>query len=184
MWKGSRRSSNSANLTDDHLHGVPRRAEDQGKAVSVPKGLTAIPLADCFAFEPTREAAEPTPDQVAVIMYTSGSTGKPKGVLLKHESVLASIAGLLDVLGKAATTGDCYLGYLPQSHILEFCAELTCLALGMHIGYADPEPTSTGLFGSDRTARSTRSPSGRARPARSRNLDRRSWPACPRSGTS
>jgi long-chain acyl-CoA synthetase len=119
--------------------------EDQGKAVSVPKGLTAIPLADCFAFEPTREAAEPTPEQVAVIMYTSGSTGKPKGVLLKHESVLASIAGLLDVLGKAATTGDCYLGYLPQSHILEFCAELTCLALGMHIGYADPRTlTSTG----------------------------------------
>ena len=52
----------------------------------MPKGLTAIPLADCFAFEPTKEAAEPTPDQVAVIMYTSGSTGKPKGVLLKHES--------------------------------------------------------------------------------------------------
>ena len=51
----------------------------------------------------------------------------------------------LDVLGKAATTGDCYLGYLPQSHILEFCAELTCLALGMHIGYADPRTlTSTG----------------------------------------
>ena len=73
--------------------------EDQGKQVSVPKGLTAIPLADCFAFAPTKEAAEPTPEQVAVIMYTSGSTGKPKGVLLKHESVLASIVKQLPKRG-------------------------------------------------------------------------------------
>ena len=116
-----------------------------GSPISVPGKLQAKSLASCYLAKPTKSSHEPTPDQVAVIMYTSGSTGQPKGVLLKHEAVLASIAGLMDVLGKAATTGDCYLGYLPQSHILEFCAELTCLALGMHIGYADPRTlTSTG----------------------------------------
>jgi len=78
-------------------------------------------------------------------MYTSGSTGKPKGVMLKHLSICSSIAGVRSVLETVAEPGDCYLGYLPQAHILEFCAELTCLTLGCNVGYADPRTlTSTG----------------------------------------
>ena len=119
-----------------------------GTPVAGANGVKALALADAFAIGDQRvhlPRAEPSPEQVAVIMYTSGSTGKPKGVLLKHESVLSSIGGLLEVLGRTAKPGDCYLGYLPQAHILEFCAELTCLAMGMHVGYADPRSlTSTG----------------------------------------
>ena len=112
-------------------------------------GVRALALDDVLALGASVAASTPQPavdpTQVAVIMYTSGSTGKPKGVMLKHESILASISGCAEVLGPMAEPGDTYLGYLPQAHILEFCAELTCLALGMNVGYADPRTlTSTG----------------------------------------
>ena len=85
----------------------------------------------------------PTAESVALIMYTSGSTGKPKGVMIKHSSICSSVGGLSEVISKLAVPGDCYLGYLPQAHILEFCAELTCLNLGVKIGYADPRTLSS-----------------------------------------
>lgn len=85
----------------------------------------------------------PSPETVALIMYTSGSTGKPKGVMIRHQSICSSIGGLSEVIGAVSTPGDCYLGYLPQAHILEFCAELTCLRLGVKIGYADPRTLSS-----------------------------------------
>mmetsp|Transcript_24798 Transcript_24798/g.80211 ORF Transcript_24798/g.80211 Transcript_24798/m.80211 type:complete len:770 (+) Transcript_24798:163-2472(+) len=85
----------------------------------------------------------PTAESVALIMYTSGSTGKPKGVMIKHSSICSSVGGLSEVIERAADPGDCYLGYLPQAHILEFCAELTCLNLGVKIGYADPRTLSS-----------------------------------------
>lgn len=89
------------------------------------------------------EPAMPTPEAIALIMYTSGSTGKPKGVMIKHLSICSSVGGLSEVIGDLSTPGDCYLGYLPQAHILEFCAELTCLRLGVNIGYADPRTLSS-----------------------------------------
>lgn len=85
----------------------------------------------------------PTPEAVALIMYTSGSTGKPKGVMIKHKSICSSVGGLSQVIGTMSKVGDTYLGYLPQAHILEFCAELTCLRLGVNIGYADPRTLSS-----------------------------------------
>ena len=111
--------------------------------MSHPCAAQVLALGASVAASTPQPAVDPT--QVAVIMYTSGSTGKPKGVMLKHESILASISGCAEVLGPMAEPGDTYLGYLPQAHILEFCAELTCLALGMNVGYADPRTlTSTG----------------------------------------
>jgi long-chain acyl-CoA synthetase len=122
---------------------------DQTAPPDAAKGVRALALEDALALGDSVLGAtsEPTldPKQVAVIMYTSGSTGKPKGVMLKHESILSSISGCMEVLGPVSSPGDNYLGYLPQAHILEFCAELTCLTLGMNIGYADPRTlTSTG----------------------------------------
>jgi len=124
-------------------------AEDRAKPPATTHGVRAVALEDVVAAGAAAlagtPACDPSPDQVAVIMYTSGSTGKPKGVMLKHSSICSSIAGVLGVLGDVASAGDCYLGYLPQAHILEFCAELTCLTLGMSVGYADPRTlTSTG----------------------------------------
>ncbi len=41
---------------------------------------------------------EPEPGQPALVLYTSGSTGRPKGVLLSHDSQLAMVDRMKDVL--------------------------------------------------------------------------------------
>jgi len=32
-------------------------------------------------------------------MYTSGTTGNPKGVMIKHRNLIASVAGIVTLLG-------------------------------------------------------------------------------------
>ena len=34
--------------------------------------------------------------------------------------------------------GDTYIGYLPLAHILELCAEITCIYAGCMVGYSSP----------------------------------------------
>jgi len=97
--------------------------------------------------------ADPTPEHIGLIMYTSGSTGKPKGVMLKHSSIVASMAGLEDYfmeLSPRATNEydqETYLAYLPAAHILEFAAEMSMLVHGAKLGYSCPKTiSSTGAF--------------------------------------
>ena len=43
--------------------------------------------------------------------------------------------------------GKSYVAYLPAAHILEFCVECACLALGCRVGYSDTKSiTSLGAF--------------------------------------
>merc|ERR1719506_796573 len=43
--------------------------------------------------------------------------------------------------------GKSYVAYLPAAHILEFCVECTCLALGFKVGYSDTKTiTSLGAY--------------------------------------
>jgi len=86
----------------------------------------------------------PKPETMAVIMYTSGSTGTPKGVLIMHKNICASVAGLCTIFAEWGTPGmETYLAYLPAAHILELIAELSMLAFGCAIGYADPRTLSS-----------------------------------------
>jgi len=92
----------------------------------------------------------PSPDHIGLIMYTSGSTGKPKGVMLKQSTICAGIAGLenyfVENVGPRASseaTQEVYLAYLPAAHILEFTAEMSMLAHGAKLGYADPRTISS-----------------------------------------
>ena len=73
------------------------------------------------------EPVPPSPDDIATIMYTSGSTGAPKGVLIKHKSVVASMAGVQTCVGDYLGPSDTLLTYLPQSHIFEYMFENVCL---------------------------------------------------------
>ena len=84
----------------------------------------------------------PSPDDIATIMYTSGSTGPPKGVLIKHKSVVASMAGVQTCVGDYLGPSDTLLTYLPQSHIFEYMFENVCLFWGATMGYGNPRTLS------------------------------------------
>ncbi|EGG11621.1 uncharacterized protein MELLADRAFT_102462 [Melampsora larici-populina 98AG31] len=75
------------------------------------------------------------PEDIACIMYTSGSTGKPKGVLITHTNLIASIGGVHTLLGDFLDPKDALLAYLPLAHILEFIVELSCISMGVVMGY-------------------------------------------------
>mmetsp|Transcript_148056 Transcript_148056/g.369082 ORF Transcript_148056/g.369082 Transcript_148056/m.369082 type:complete len:770 (-) Transcript_148056:371-2680(-) len=100
---------------------------DQGAAMGEPK------------FSP------PTPDHLAVIMYTSGSTGKPKGVMIKHSSMVASVASIGNKFRQLGLKEgqETYIAYLPAAHILELVAEISMLCLGAAVGFACPKTISS-----------------------------------------
>lgn len=89
--------------------------------------------------------ALPAAETLAVIMYTSGSTGKPKGVMIKHKSVVASIAALSAKFREFGLKEgqETYLAYLPAAHILELVAQLAMFSLGSAVGFADPRTISS-----------------------------------------
>ena len=84
----------------------------------------------------------PNPQDLCCIMYTSGSTGVPKGVPIKHEAVLAAIAGVTTIIGQYIGPGDKLLTYLPLAHILEFVFENACMYWGSTMGYGNPKTLS------------------------------------------
>ncbi|CAH8436429.1 unnamed protein product [Schistosoma intercalatum] len=86
---------------------------------------------------PASERASPS--DLAVIMYTSGSTGQPKGVEMTHENLVSAIAGHLQRLPKLRSNYDIYVGYLPLAHVLELTCELSCVIMGVRIGYSNPQ---------------------------------------------
>ncbi|GAB1609001.1 long-chain-fatty-acid--CoA ligase 4-like, partial [Argonauta hians] len=79
--------------------------------------------------------SKPQKDDLAVMMYTSGSTGRPKGVLISHANLMAGMSGQCSRIPNLGPH-DTYIGYLPLAHVLEFTAELSCLAHGTCIGYS------------------------------------------------
>ncbi|KAI1434455.1 hypothetical protein GGR50DRAFT_662544 [Xylaria sp. CBS 124048] len=84
----------------------------------------------------------PTPEDLCCIMYTSGSTGTPKGVPLKHEALVAAVAGVSVVVQPFIGPGDGLLTYLPLAHILELVFENACLFWGSTMGYGNPKTLS------------------------------------------
>ena len=115
-------------------------------------GCTVYSFDQVVALGTGRQPTPPTPEHLALIMYTSGSTGKPKGVMITHKSIVAAITGmhnyLLEMLGDMSVcVGKSYVAYLPAAHILEFCVECTCIALGFKVGYSDTKTiTSLGAY--------------------------------------
>ena len=76
----------------------------------------------------------PTKEDYYMFSYTSGTTGVPKGVMIKHESMLAEIAGLVS-LGICTTPKDVHLSFLPFAHVYEKLAFYLLTFNGSSIGF-------------------------------------------------
>ena len=77
-----------------------------------------------------------TLEDIACIMYTSGTTGNPKGVRLTHGNLLAAVGAASAMVNEFfEVPTEVIIGYLPLAHVLEFVVELTCIHLGIPIGY-------------------------------------------------
>ncbi|KAH8854813.1 Long-chain-fatty-acid--CoA ligase 4 [Schistosoma japonicum] len=78
---------------------------------------------------------------ITIYVLTSSltSNGQPKGVEMTHENLVSAIAGHLQRLPKLRSNYDIYVGYLPLAHVLELTCELSCVIMGVRIGYSNPQ---------------------------------------------
>jgi len=59
--------------------------------------------------------AEPSSDDVAVILYTSGTTGKPKGAMLTHRNIVSNAQAIIELA--ELTPNDVMMSVLPLFHV-------------------------------------------------------------------
>ncbi|ORZ21636.1 hypothetical protein BCR42DRAFT_407978 [Absidia repens] len=94
---------------------------------------------EALGSEITEESALPTADDIATICYTSGTTGVPKGAVSTQANCVAAIYGAAAVgdIGTFAqvTSTDCYISFLPLSHVFERVAMGLHVYRGASIGY-------------------------------------------------
>lgn len=77
-------------------------------------GIRVISLDEPLPEGEPHQAAEPDPDDLAMLAYTSGTTGTPKGVRLTHRNLLTSIRAAMAAW--RWQTSDVLVHCLPLSH--------------------------------------------------------------------
>lgn len=90
-------------------------------------------------------AAEPAPEDLAVIIYTSGTTSSPKGVMLSHRNLCRQLDMCYDLYPIGVS--DVMLSVLPLSHTYE-CSlgMLYPFRQGTRVVYLDRPPTASVLM--------------------------------------
>ena len=86
------------------------------------------------AFSALLNAVEP--DDIACINYTSGTTGAPKGALLTNKNFVKDVDNSVGIMKMVPE--DCFLSFLPLSHVLErMGGYYTPMLMGNTIGFAE-----------------------------------------------
>jgi acyl-CoA synthetase (AMP-forming)/AMP-acid ligase II len=81
------------------------------------------------------EAAEPGPDDEAVLLMTSGTTAAPKSAVLRHKHLVSYVLGTVDF--GSADPGDAVIVSVPPYHIAAVANLLSNLYSGRRIVYLD-----------------------------------------------
>ena len=81
------------------------------------------------------EAAEPEPDDEAVLLMTSGTTAAPKSAVLRHRHLVSYVLGTVDFA--SALPGDAVIVSVPPYHIAAVANLLTNLYSGRRIVYLE-----------------------------------------------
>jgi acyl-CoA synthetase (AMP-forming)/AMP-acid ligase II len=81
------------------------------------------------------EAAEPGPDDEAVLLMTSGTTAAPKSAVLRHRHLVSYVLGTVDFA--SAMPDDAVIVSVPPYHIAAVANLLTNLYSGRRIVYLD-----------------------------------------------
>jgi len=106
----------------------------------------AVPLAEMRAMGHKLDEANPAaflslmnavePEDIACINYTSGTTGTPKGVLLTNKNFVKDVENSVGIM--QIVPEDCFLSFLPLSHVLErMGGYYVPMLMGCTIGYAE-----------------------------------------------
>jgi acyl-CoA synthetase (AMP-forming)/AMP-acid ligase II len=92
-------------------------------------------LADPACGAGVPDAAEPDPDDEAVLLMTSGTTAKPKSAVLRHRHLVSYILGSVDF--GSADPADAVIVSVPPYHIAAVANLLSNLYSGRRIVYLD-----------------------------------------------
>lgn len=141
--------SESLNSSDKRQDGELYRAASKAieKIKEVRADIQVVSIDDVIELgrkETEIQTNPPKPSDISCIMYTSGSTGDPKGVVLKHENIVAGVAGVSFVVGKEFVgPTDRIIAFLPLAHIFELVFELIGFYWGGTLGYANVKTLSS-----------------------------------------
>lgn len=79
------------------------------------------------------------PNEVTTLIYTSGTTGPPKAVMLTHDNITWTAQAQLSTMVKV-TNEDCFISYLPLSHIAAQMLDMHCpIMTGAQVWFAQPD---------------------------------------------
>ncbi len=109
----------------------PRGSDDEAGTTALDELVGAPAPAD---FDPVAASAAVGADDVCCLIYTSGTTGPPKCVQLTHANLMATVAGLEQIVRFPA--GSRVISWLPAAHVAERVAHHY-----VPIGYGFEVPT-------------------------------------------
>ena len=138
-------------VSDKLFARIPKRALERMRVVVRTRNLAVVSGGQ--SPEPGT-AAEPRPEDLAVIIYTSGTTSRPKGVMLTHRNLCSQLAMVYDLFRVVAD--DVFLSILPLSHTYE-CSfgMLYPFMVGASVVYLDRPPTASNLLPAMQSVRPT-----------------------------
>lgn len=111
----------------------PVGAELREKAQSAGLRVLSFDEVEAAGRQNPQPLRPPNPLDIATFCYTSGTTGDPKGAMLTHETLISSVAAIIERFH--LTQDDVHLSYLPLPHIFERAVQVSLLNKGCSIGF-------------------------------------------------